>query len=365
MNPHASIIIIKRKADSIDDDDSDTDPPARTDDMEDCYLGPYHAPDDYDCDAESSCSMASDDEADVASPTPRSLRSCSFSCPGALHGLVVAILSVGLVGPPIGGVEFFSGVQSITKGLMTNGIDTIPYDLNINQQMDFNSDVGFAFAVWLVLRLQPGGVLFAAPPCSSWVWVSRSSSGRSYDCPLGNQLRKKVRDANILVSRLVLLMALALGRGCTIAWEQPGGTLMHFHPKMRMFMQKFKIYEIWTWMGMYGAPTAKATRLWCSHRWIRGMYQKLDKSKIPVYNGQEMVVEFHDVLGLKRATGRKGLKSSQSYPLAFGEAFANKYSKNMGVTPHGCRHWIDITDFFPDGFRDACIDRVTKSVLGQ
>ena len=95
------------------------------------------------------------------------------------------------------------------------------------------------------------------------------------------------------------------------------------------------------------------------------MYRKLDKSKIPVYDGQDMVVEFIDVLGLKRATGRTGLKSSQSYPLAFGEEFANKYSKNKGVTPHGSRHWVDITDSFPDGFNDACINRVTKSVLGQ
>ena len=31
----------------------------------------------------------------------------------------------------------------------------------------------------LCLRLKPGGLLFAAPPCSTFVWMNRGTSGRS------------------------------------------------------------------------------------------------------------------------------------------------------------------------------------------
>ena len=46
------------------------------------------------------------------------------------------------------------------------------------------STLGFGIAIRDVLRLVVHGLMFAGVPCFSFVWVSRSNTGRSASCPL-------------------------------------------------------------------------------------------------------------------------------------------------------------------------------------
>ncbi len=41
--------------------------------------------------------------------------------------------------------------------------------------------VGFLAAVATILRVHMNGLVWLAPPCSTWVWMSRHSTGRSED----------------------------------------------------------------------------------------------------------------------------------------------------------------------------------------
>ena len=71
-----------------------------------------------------------------------------------------------------------------------------------------------------------GGFAHFAPVCSTWVWVSRHSTSRSYIHPLGRPGQQIVGEANIMVARVVLLTALLMGRGVWVTIEQPVSSLM-------------------------------------------------------------------------------------------------------------------------------------------
>ncbi len=47
-------------------------------------------------------------------------------------------------------------------------------------------DAGFAQLVVYILRLQADGMIWWAPPCSSWVWINRGTAKRSKTNVLGD-----------------------------------------------------------------------------------------------------------------------------------------------------------------------------------
>ena len=55
---------------------------------------------------------------------------------------------------------------------------------------------GFIQAVFLILRLEEGGLAAAGPPCSSFVYLNRASSGRSKQKPFGNPRRSYIVQSN-------------------------------------------------------------------------------------------------------------------------------------------------------------------------
>ena len=58
------------------------------------------------------------------------------------------------------------------------GFESHAYDLCIDPRMDLLAPFGFLYALHLVLRLKPGGLLHLAPPCSTFVWINRGTSCR-------------------------------------------------------------------------------------------------------------------------------------------------------------------------------------------
>ena len=56
-----------------------------------------------------------------------------------------------------------------------------------------------------VLNTRVGGVVIAAPPCATWIFLSSSSTSRSWSNPGGNS-SKCVLAANILIRRLIYML---------------------------------------------------------------------------------------------------------------------------------------------------------------
>eukprot|EP00969_Alexandrium_andersonii_P143380 6338532-Alexandrium_andersonii.AAC.1 len=62
---------------------------------------------------------------------------------------------------------------------------------------------GFRKAFLLAMRVRPGGCIWAAPQCSSWVWIGRASTGRSSTSSGGNVSYPKVKNASRMVAPAV------------------------------------------------------------------------------------------------------------------------------------------------------------------
>ena len=138
-----------------------------------------------------------------------------------------------------GFAEFFAGAAAVSRCIRLSGIKTATYDINRSSiAMGWNSNAGFTpspqmlttdvdgvmccvpvqscakkyvvllrLAVATIMRLKENSVVLLAPPCSSWVWMSRGRSKRSKYDPLGDVSRTFVADANKAVSRATIRAA--------------------------------------------------------------------------------------------------------------------------------------------------------------
>ena len=149
----------------------------------------------------------------------------------------VGIQHTGVI-PTIKSIEYYI-VEIVTHHLLIGGW-VEQFLLNA----DILSDLGFLTHVWscLQLRGRPSASLWA-PPCSTWVPINLGTSWRSAGRPLGNQLLKKIRDANRITSRMVLLLRLLDALGVCFVVEQPRGSLMAHHPRFRQLVKKVAIYK--------------------------------------------------------------------------------------------------------------------------
>eukprot|EP00959_Pyramimonas_sp_CCMP1952_P460456 9479914-Pyramimonas_sp.AAC.1 len=124
----------------------------------------------------------------IAVRGPRPLpRGGHINIPG---GILLAImwLLLGLNGAPtrVDSVELFAGCRSVTNGVRSYGCSGVALDFKtISDQDDITSTDGFLRALLYVMCLKPGGLLWAAPPCSTWVWIGRKQTGRHHNV-LGN-----------------------------------------------------------------------------------------------------------------------------------------------------------------------------------
>ena len=83
--------------------------------------------------------------------------------PPVLLQLVALCLLAGLVDdkPGLDAVEFFAGQQSVTNAFCTRGYNAISFEMLYDPVCeDILSRSGFAYAISLVMRLEPGAVVW-------------------------------------------------------------------------------------------------------------------------------------------------------------------------------------------------------------
>ena len=129
-------------------------------------------------------------------------------------------------------VELFSGKGQLAAAFRERGLKAATFERDTSPLQDLATDNGFLDATRLVLGLKHKGLLWCGTPCSSWVFLSRGSTGRSRERPLGEEERECVRVANLLVSRVAILIYLAVSRGAVWVLEQPASSIMTCHPRM-------------------------------------------------------------------------------------------------------------------------------------
>ena len=82
-------------------------------------------------------------------------------------------------------LELFAGKKAYTRAVLKDGRVAVGLELNdalpeMPEMMDFMTPSGFALAMQLSLQLKRGSQAVAAPVCSSWVWISRGTTGPGY-----------------------------------------------------------------------------------------------------------------------------------------------------------------------------------------
>ena len=81
----------------------------------------------------------------------------------------------------IDGVEVFAGVQSVVCAARTKGFKLLPFDILIAKEHDLTTTAGLKLVLESVFAIKEHGLVWLAPVCSSWVWMSRSNTKRSKD----------------------------------------------------------------------------------------------------------------------------------------------------------------------------------------
>jgi hypothetical protein len=288
------------------------------------------------------------------------LRGCILTWLIPIASLLAATVAV----QDLDGIEFFSGCEAVTRGMTGQGLVCMPFDKVIDPMLNLNSNAGFAHAVELILRLRPGSLIWGAPPCSSFVFMSRGTTLRSKDNPLGNVLHRSVRHANMVVARLVVLLMLGLLRGCQFCVEQPGTSLMGSLPCWQFLMQHFVVHTVRTSMGAFGAPTPKNTILWCSGVWVYKLIRRHTQSRSNALGLPPTTIRYQTKSGKCRVQGGPGLKQTQAYPTEFGEEVARHFAEHkalQGPLPAG--GLTDPTAGLP-AWPEAKLDRVERFLLG-
>ena len=79
-------------------------------------------------------------------------------------------------------LELFAGQKAYTRAILADGRVAVGLELNdappdTPDVMDFMSARGYALALHLSWKLHRAAQAVAAPVCSSWVWISRGSTG--------------------------------------------------------------------------------------------------------------------------------------------------------------------------------------------
>lgn len=193
-----------------------------------------------------------------------------------------------------------------------------------------------------------GALAFFAPPCSSWVFLSRPHTGRTKDsfarivcvygtcicsnfaaaCPctpsldihascqenwVGREDNPSVQNANALA--MCVLPMLLVAHALEVRWvlEQPLSSLWgYITPIARLYIACGASREV-TYLGAYGSTTPKAIKLWSSFGILH-----VHKPYPCHLRGNRLVAK----RGKKVSGKPKLLQQSSAYPPAFCEAIA-------------------------------------------
>ena len=243
-------------------------------------------------------------------------------------------------------LELCSGAGHWSQVMRALGFTGISMDILYNDRLyDILSPIGFCTLVAAIWRVRRFGFFLMAPPCSTWVFMSRGSTGRSRKGKnqwKGNKGNKKVRSQNRFMSRLSCILELCRRRKVRHILEQPSSTMMlSSHKRLLKAKARNKKVEVKSIkQGAFCANSCKETFLQtdvpmgdtASYK-----LQELDKCAIQQYkdDGGEVSRAYLDKHGKKKHTGGRDIKGSQTYSYGFASFMALKCKAAWDISRAG------------------------------
>jgi hypothetical protein len=100
------------------------------------------------------------------------------------------------------------------------GYTSAKFDVTYNETWnDFLGTRGYCHLLYLTMMMAAAGAATAAPVCSTWVAMSRHSTGRTLINPEGRVEQSCVFKANCMVVRLVILLWIWTSKGLWWVWR--------------------------------------------------------------------------------------------------------------------------------------------------
>jgi len=159
-------------------------------------------------------------------------------------------------------LDLFGASGAIKNAWSRNKKKAELYDIKTNgPQHDICSEGGFENLLQLGLRIKPGGVIVAGPPCSLFIFLSSSIHRRSPHRPWGNQEYRSVRLSNCIVRNMTTFLQLMSARHVHWVIEQPFGSQMFRLPPLRRLMREVDAVQVTTYMGCFSHKMKKRTIL--------------------------------------------------------------------------------------------------------
>ena len=125
-----------------------------------------------------------------------------------------------------------------------------------------------------------------------------------------------MKPAQVMVSRMSLIVWLLESKKTFWLYEQPHSSLLFQHPRMQQLVRSLTIYRAHMYMGAFGAESPKPTFLWAP-------ISDVKKFSLPLPEGKEWVETVSKTTkedGTVQITGNSNLKGTQTYPREFGLA---------------------------------------------
>ena len=231
-------------------------------------------------------------------------------------------------------VELFAGDHAVSRGLRAFGYVGLTFDnRTIDPKHDILTPVGFLAALAAVKRLRPNGLLFAAPVCSSWVFMSRGSTGRDLALAGHWKSSRGVMAANAMVARVAALCHFAASAGVHFVVEQPASSVMYSYKPFLALREAWPIKQVRFCMAVYGGGSLKPSWLVGTAPWLYRLASRLGQADRAFLMTPSVSTTVHNTGpgGKKTSTASAELKGTQSYPLQFGAALAAEFVNYMGV----------------------------------
>ena len=238
-------------------------------------------------------------------------------------------------------VELWSGVGSVVAAGQAVGLQCRPFDRDrpgCQVEEDILLEKGFRKALSYVLRLKPGGLLWAGVVCSSFVFANSINCQRTADNRAGNLDYDKVRDGNLMADIAAFFMIICVARKVHCALENPEGSQLftrdgsvgvggYIGPMLRCIRGLvFGSCERCAYDdGPYPRIGRKAYKFLATGSWIQNVNKKCHCPEAPAERDKHLPLMVRHGEGGSKSSGTPFLKASQAYPRRLGEAITSAW----------------------------------------
>ena len=213
-------------------------------------------------------------------------------------------------------LEIFSGHGNLHGACQAAGLDAVGFD-HVNGTAECLHHLkGLTTAVHRILEVKPHGLVWFAPPCSCWTFLSSDNHKRCQDNQYaGDASNIDVRLANSLAHIVAALMRLCASLGLAVVIEQPSDSCLFSFGCLKKSLAVINACSIQTYLSAFSSamPIPKPLVLKGTCRWLGILFRNKPSRS---FEPGRVYAKTPD----GKVCGLAELRATQQYPWAFGEA---------------------------------------------